>query len=48
MSFKTKNKVKKKDEFDSRITLEAKHHEKINEFQSNIVYIQKQKNKLKK
>ena len=32
MSFKTKNKIKKKDDFDTRVTLEAKHNEKINIF----------------
>ena len=48
MSFKTKNKVKKKDDLDTRVTLEAKHNEKINEFKTNFLFVQKQKNKLKK
>ena len=32
MSFKTKNKIKKKEDFDTRVTLEVKHNEKINNF----------------
>ena len=35
MSFKTKNKVKKKEDFDTRVTLEAKHNEKISTFENN-------------
>jgi len=34
MSFKTKNKVKKKDDYDARVTLEAKHNEKIFGFEN--------------
>ena len=48
MSFKTKNRIKKKDEFDNRVTLEAKHNEKISEFQNKVLYLKKKKNKLKK
>jgi hypothetical protein len=48
MSFKTKNKVKKKDDFDTRVTLDAKHNEKINEFQNNLLSTQKNKKELKR
>ena len=48
MSFKTKNKVKKKEDFDTRVTLDAKHNEKLNEFQSNLLLNQKKKRELKR
>jgi hypothetical protein len=48
MSFKTKNKVKKKEDFDTRVTLDAKHNEKLNEFQSNLLLNQKKKKLLKR
>ena len=48
MSFKTKNKIKKKDDFDTRVTLEAKHNEKINNFDTNRKILQKKKKELKK
>ena len=48
MSFNTKNKVKKKEDFDNRVTLDAKHNEKLNEFQSNILLNQRKKKELKK
>ena len=48
MSFKTKNKVKKKEDFDNRVTLDAKHTEKINEFQLNMSMNQKKKKQLKR
>ena len=48
MSFKTKNKIKKKDDFDTRVTLEAKHFEKIEMFQNNKKLLIQKKNELKK
>ncbi len=48
MSFKTKNKVKKKEDFDNRVTLDAKHNEKINEFQCNLIESQNKKKELKR
>ena len=48
MSFKTKNKIKKKDDFDTRVTLEAKHVEKIEMFENNKKLLIKKKNELKK
>ena len=48
MSFKTKNKVKKKEDFDTRVTLDAKHNEKLNEFQSDLLLNQKKKKELKR
>ena len=48
MSFKTKNKVKKKEDFDNRVTLDAKHNEKICEFKSNLILNQSKKKELKR
>ena len=45
MSFKTKNKIKKKEDFDNRITLDAKHTLKINHFKKTQMLL-KQKEKL--
>jgi hypothetical protein len=48
MSFKTKNKIKKKDDFDSRVTLEAKHNEKLDTFDNNRNILIKKRKELKK
>ena len=48
MSFKTKNKIKKKEDFDTRVTLEAKHNEKLDLFDSQKKDIIKKKKELKK
>ena len=46
MSFKTKNKVKRKDDFDTRVTLEAKHNEKICLFENNKKIVNSKKKEL--
>ena len=48
MSFKTKNKIKKKEDFDTRVTLEAKHDEKLKLFEFEKMSINKKKKELKK
>ena len=44
MSFKTKNKIKKKEDFDTRVTLEAKHVEKLEIFENNRILLIQKKN----
>jgi hypothetical protein len=46
MSFKTKNKVKRRDDNDTRVTLEAKHNEKLTEFKYKDMFIKKKRNEL--
>jgi hypothetical protein len=48
MSFKTKNKIKKKDDFDSRVTLEEKHNEILYNFDNNRTILIKKRKELKK
>ena len=46
-AFKVKNKIKKKEDFDNRITLDAKHKIKLDTFNSQHMKINKFKNELK-
>ena len=48
MSFKTKNKIKKKEDFDTRVTLEAKHNQKLDMFDFQKKKIIQKKKELKK
>ena len=48
MSFKTKNKIKKKEDFDTRVTLEDKYNEKLNKFDFERKNIIKKKKELKR
>jgi len=48
MSFKTKNKIKKKEDFDTRVTLEAKHNEKLDLFDFEKKSINQKKKELKR
>ena len=40
-SFKTKNKVKKKEDLNTRVTLDALHNDKIKEFNQNTAGLKK-------